>query len=405
MVHSIPTVKLLNDSALCNYLTANFLVSDSVICTGNCLDYFDSSYYNPTSWNWYFEGGTPSYSTLQNPSNICYYTPGQFDVKLVVSNQYYSDSLIINDYITVLSSPEINLGNDTLLCQDDSLILSAGGGFTSYIWNTGSTDSTIIIDSSGTYWVEVMNEFGCSAIDSILVEIYSMAFEKLELGPDSIFCPGENFLLNAGSGYTLYQWQDGSSDSAFLVWEEGLYWVMATNVCGVSSDSVFVSIKQLPWVFIGNDTILAVNSHIELNAGAGFESYSWSDGSELQTITISEAGLYWVNVFDGICYNTDTINIEPIECDLFIPIVFTPNWDGANDYFYAESSKDITDFQLTVFSRWGEKIWETQNKDGKWDGLRNGRKAAEGPYFWVLSYKCIASPVQFEKKGSVTLLR
>ncbi|MCD4731336.1 MAG: gliding motility-associated C-terminal domain-containing protein, partial [Bacteroidales bacterium] len=88
-----------------------------------------------------------------------------------------------------------------------------------------------------------------------------------------------------------------------------------------------------------------------------------------------------------------------------IPIVFTPNWDGSNDYFYAETSKDITDFQLIVFNRWGEKIWETQNKDGKWDGLRGATKADDGTYFWVLQYKCLASPVQFEKKGSVTLLR
>jgi len=148
-----------------------------------------------------------------------------------------------------------------------------------------------------------------------------------------------------------------------------------------------------------------MNTQIELDAGNGFVNYLWSDGSEMQAITIDEGGSYWVDVFDGQCYNTDSIYIEPIECDMFIPIVFTPNWDGTNDYFYTESSKDIIDFDLQIYNRWGENIWDTQNKDDKWDGLRDGRKAAEGTYFWVLNYKCVGSPHEFEKKGSVTLLR
>ncbi|MEZ5196496.1 MAG: gliding motility-associated C-terminal domain-containing protein [Bacteroidales bacterium] len=148
-----------------------------------------------------------------------------------------------------------------------------------------------------------------------------------------------------------------------------------------------------------------MNSQIELNAGSGFDGYLWSEGSDSQTITISEGGSYWVNVFDGQCYNADTIHIEPINCDLFVPIVFTPNGDIYNENFFAEASKDILDFHLTVFSRWGGVLWETTNKDDKWDGNYKGRKADEGTYFWLVQYKCMGSDQQFEKKGSVTLLR
>ena len=90
---------------------------------------------------------------------------------------------------------------------------------------------------------------------------------------------------------------------------------------------------------------------------------------------------------------------------MFIPIVFAPNSDNYNDYFYAIASDDITDFELLVFNRWGEKVWEINNHAYKWDGKRNGRPAAEGTYFWIVKYKCFGSPKEIIKKGSVTLLR
>ncbi|MCD4665668.1 MAG: gliding motility-associated C-terminal domain-containing protein [Bacteroidales bacterium] len=608
---------LVVDSSLCTSFTliAQFEASDSIICRGNCINFFDSSFYNPTSWNWFFEGGTPSYSNIQNPSNICYYTPGQFDVQLIVSNDFGSDSIIFFDYITVHPSPEIHLGNDTLICGGDSLILNAGSGFESYLWNTGSLDSIIVIDTSGLFWVEVTNEFGYSTTDSIHIEFYPYAFEELELGNDTSICFGNYIIINAGSGYTYYEWhdgshdsifiadtagvyyvyvenpcgsgsdtiildifpvtdinlgndttvcfgefifldagdgfnsylwqdgssnqfyyagqtglywveatdtnlcyasdtiflefilpdpglgndtsicygnsvtfyaldgfvsylwqngtdniwftadttgvcwcevidtmgcvgsdsvfletvllpnislgndtgiclgdsislnilppdngfdfiwQDGSNDSVFHVTEQGEYWVQASNECGTDTDSVFVSDILLPFVFLGNDTILALNDEIILDAGNGFESFLWNDSTTAQTLLVSDTGSYWVMVSDGTCFNSDTINIEKIKCDLFVPIIFTPNRDGFNDYFFAVASNDITDFELVVFNRWGEKIWETNNLNDKWDGKRNGMLGAEGTYFWITKYKCFGSPQEFIKKGSVTLLR
>ena len=151
--------------------------------------------------------------------------------------------------------------------------------------------------------------------------------------------------------------------------------------------------------------MIAHNSELLLDAGPGLESYLWSDGSEAQTLSVNEDGLYWVNVFDGSCKNSDSIKIEPINCDLFIPNVFTPNNDGYNDSFFADASVDIFDLTLSVYNRWGELVWETEDKEGKWDGKRNNSPAAEGVYFWTLSYKCKGFGGQIERKGTVTLLR
>jgi gliding motility-associated-like protein len=227
------------------------------------------------------------------------------------------------------------------------------------------------------------------------------------IGNDTSICTGDSLMLyvNPYDSINVYHWFDGSSDSAKTVSAEGYYWIQAANNCGSDFDSVFVSLLPLPYVFIGNDTIIGIKDEVTLDAGNGFASYLWNTGSEYQSITVSDSGNYWVRVSDGTCFNSDTINIEIVSCDLFVPIVFTPNWDSYNDYFYAVVSDDITDFDLAVYNRWGERMWETTDINGKWDGKKNNTDCATGTYFWVVEYKCLLSNKTFTLRGSVTLLR
>ncbi len=85
---------------------ANFhAITNRLIVQGQTVSYEDLSVGPITSWNWYFEGGTPSTSTVQNPSNITYSTPGIYDVRLIISNGMFSDTLVKQDYIVVTTGP------------------------------------------------------------------------------------------------------------------------------------------------------------------------------------------------------------------------------------------------------------------------------------------------------------
>lgn len=85
---------------------ANFhAITSRLIVQGGSVSFEDLSYGPITSWNWYFEGGTPSTSTVQNPMNIVYSTPGIYDVRLVVRSGTYSDTLVKTDYIVVTTEP------------------------------------------------------------------------------------------------------------------------------------------------------------------------------------------------------------------------------------------------------------------------------------------------------------
>ena len=130
------------------------------ICPGTCTD-FTSVSLNAVTYLWSFPGATPTTSTDANPLNICYSTPGDYDVTLIVTNANGSDTLTIANYITVYPYPApqgISQSGDTLF---------ANTGATSYQWYfngniiSGATDYFYVAPSGGDYNVVATDGNGC----------------------------------------------------------------------------------------------------------------------------------------------------------------------------------------------------------------------------------------------------
>ena len=85
-------------------LQADFEADELTVCVGSTVDFTDLSVGDVTSYNWTFDGGTPSSSTEQNPS-VTYNSTGVFDVELTVTDAVAEDTKIIEGYITVLDVP------------------------------------------------------------------------------------------------------------------------------------------------------------------------------------------------------------------------------------------------------------------------------------------------------------
>lgn len=80
---------------------AAFSVNNQLICVSDCIDFTDISTGSPATWQWSFAGAVPATSTIQNPTNVCYSTPGIYDVELIVSNANGSDTILQQAFITV----------------------------------------------------------------------------------------------------------------------------------------------------------------------------------------------------------------------------------------------------------------------------------------------------------------
>lgn len=144
-----------------------------------------------------------------------------------------SDTILVS----VQQSPQFSLGPDLNLCEGQSLMVSGPSGEQSYVWNTGQTTAEIAVNLPGTYWLQVTNATGCTAIDSIHIPGFFSGI--IDLGPDLSLCDNEFVILDAGSDFTDYTWHTGQTGSIFTVYQGGIHYVTATIPC-IASDTLFI---------------------------------------------------------------------------------------------------------------------------------------------------------------------
>ena len=234
-------------------------------------------------------------------------------------------------FMDVIQTPEPNLGNDTIICDGQSITLDGGDGDI-YYWSTGDTQKQIQVSTPGVYIVYIENTNGsksCYGQDTI--EVSLVPDPMFDLGYDITLCSHEEYIFNA---------QAINSNYHYL------------------------------WTFDGQ-SVTTPNSTWHVN--------EWTPGQHMIIVDLAECPLY-----------ADTIMVTAELCEVKVPNVFTPNGDGVNDEFQIEIINSDKSFGLAypnstmlIYNRWGKKIYENPNYngDGSW---WNGEKCAEGVYFWVL---------------------
>ena len=136
-------------------------------------------------------------------------------------------------------APVVNLGNDTTLCEGQTLLLNAYYDKASYLWEDGSTAPSQLLTKAGIYFVTA-NIDNCVASDSITVDY--KALPRFSLGRDTLLCEGESYVLSPLiTSNALLLWQDGSNGGSFTASKEGVYFLVATNECGSYTDSIRIT--------------------------------------------------------------------------------------------------------------------------------------------------------------------
>lgn len=150
--------------------------------------------------------------------------------------------------------------------------------------NTVADTAQLQFKRTGNTYIIARINAGCKYYDdSAQVQIQS-APSAFTLGNDTLFCPGDSIVLNAGNGFNSYQWQDGSKDSVFTAKKASEYYVKVDNVCNdVYRDTVHISSALLPSLSIGNDTTICKGDTMHLSASSGFAKYNWLPQSLITT--------------------------------------------------------------------------------------------------------------------------
>ena len=294
---SIPLMKniithLISPDQLSNLSSVN-LGNDTTLCQGQSVTLNGGS---ATSYLWSNGSTAPSINVS---------TSGTYWLQINGGQCPSSDTISI----TINPTPIVNLGNDTTICQGQTVTLN-GGSATSYLWSNGSTASSINSSTSGIYWLQASNG-QCSATDSITISINLNP--TFNLGNDTTICQGQSVTLNGGSA-TSYLWSNGSTAPSINVSTSGIYWLQLSNGQCPSTDSITITINPNSIVNLGNDTTICQGQTVTLNGGSA-TSYLWSNGSTAPSINVSTSGIYWLQASNGQCSATDsitiTINLNP----------------------------------------------------------------------------------------------
>ncbi|KAA3638958.1 MAG: hypothetical protein DWQ02_04390 [Bacteroidetes bacterium] len=210
-----------------------------------------------------------------------------------------------------LPLPEVQIAGPEHLCNGDSAMLSISGTFDQIQWNTGDSNSELMISQAGTYAVIVTDTNGCMASTEHMVQVEESPIPQIVLtGPD---CDG-NAMISVDEGYSGYLWSNGSSSSELAVNSSGTYSVTVTNENGcVGTGSLDLNIPAPLQVAISGPTEACEGVTEFLSADAGFASYLWSTGSTTETISVNVSDTYSLTVTDDNgCTATVSLDFESL---------------------------------------------------------------------------------------------
>lgn len=292
--------------------------------------------------------------------------------------------------VTLLSDQTISvLPNDTLLCPGDSLLLDATlPGASGYLWNTGDTAAHLTVKDSGLYSVQVNIDSACFAYDSIRVSYSS--FKDVVQDSSYLQCESDSVLVQLNpQDWQSATWSNGSTGLQSYFAEGGQYWVSATNYDGCSLTDTFnlEVISPGDSIPIFPDTSFCLSEPLLLRTPAGFTA-TWPNGSD-SLYLVEESETIKLLIGNG-CEDTSyyfQATLENCSCEVKIPDAFTPNGDGLNDIFKPVTECNYLQYELSIFDRWGKKLFQTTETGRGFDGNFNGRKLGGGVYLYRFQYK------------------
>lgn len=242
------------------------------------------------------------WSTFETTRQIITAMPG------IYWGELYSGTCRVRDSIEIkfITPPIVDLGNDTSLCFEVPLRISASGTWQK-LWSDGSTGSFIDVTQPGLYWLTSYND-SCVSSDSIL--IVRLPHPIISLGNDRLLCNDEETMLRVVGDTASLTWNTGQLGQEISARAPGVYYVKAINSFGcTSSDTIRLDTFTSPRPYLGSDTTLCAGDTIVLDAGV-FDSYLWNTGSAQQRYTVSNSGTFVIRVTDtNGCAATDSISL------------------------------------------------------------------------------------------------
>lgn len=387
------------------------------VCQGDTTTY-SAMFNNSTYYNWSSTGGI-MVDTSNNVIDMSWPNVGNFTISLSAINMCATSSN--NFSVTVNPYPTATAGNDTVICSNSPVTLSTptGSGY-SYSWSNGSsnigTTNTVVVTPTVTtsYVVAVSIVGGCVSYDTVTVVVNDL---NDTLVSTQAGCNGNDGTALAtptgGTAPYTYLWSTGSTNAFLGALTPGVYSCTITDAsgCTISPMVTVTGISSLN-PDAGIYTTITQGQTTVLN-GTGGVFYNWSPSTDLSCTTCQNpiasptvTTTYTLTVSDSLgCTLIDTVTIfVDILCgEVFVPNAFSPNGDGQNDVLYVRGPC-IATVEFSVYNRWGERVFRTEDPAIGWDGVWRGVPCENAVFTYVVK-GTLMDGSEINLKGNVSLVK
>lgn len=413
------------------------------VCDGEPVSFRDTSsleFGSLASWQWLF--GDSAVSSQQHPEHQ-FPDYGTWRVRLVVSSQAGCvDSA--QGLIRVHPNPVADFRVDTtcvnLSTSFTDLSSVPEGTLESWAWNFGDGTGDSVpspvhpFSRPGTWPVQltVVSDAGCR--DSLVRDVLVAEKPLLPVVFHDTVCKGTGADLRVRfpADYRCNWYASPNASRPFHsgrryltppVWQRQLFWVEIVSPEGCPSARLAVAAEVWPLpkaeITVSRRELEIPNAIVEFRLNGvspDIIAYYWDFGDG-RTSSLAEPvheytapGLYTVKLtlLDHNGCETqlelpDWISVSE-EVRLFIPNAFTPNADGGNDFFSIRT-RLITELEITIFDRWGQKIFASRDLNFRWDGTdKQGKEVPEGVYVYVLKARAFNGE-WIRRSSTITVIR
>ena len=389
--------------------------SFSEYCEGSTIELSANVSQGVSPFTYLWKGPSGFTSTKQNPviENAKMQNSGTYNVTVFDTNNCTNTEHI---QINALTASALTIVGELSYCEGDAIVLSlaeiseiARVKWTKPNGEKVEENTLTIVDATqsneGIYSVSGVSLNGCPArTDSINMKIYKNPI--IDLGDERKICD-EAIVLDAGNPSFAYMWNTSETTFRIAITEPGNYWVTTTDNNGcIGEGGIFVfSIK--PELEITQEGDLCENETVLLRAITNAESILWNTGLVADFLTVEQQGSYQATVSIEGCETNKSVNII-CTCNMLFPNAFIPNGRGLNTTFGPADTEDIywvSSYQLYIYNRWGNLVFNTTSITDRWNGKVKGNDAPAGTYIYVVYFACESYPKFIEKHGTVLLIR
>ena len=205
-----------------------------------------------------------------------------------------------------------DLGVDKSICLGESVEIQGPDLDGTYLWNTAEISTSIEVSTPGTYVLEIKGI--CNTVLDSLTVIDLGDVPTIELGQDIEICEGDSVeLLVVGNGIDEIIWNTGDTTENIEVFNEGIYIVEVMNLCGISSDSIFLTYNtEAPQIELGMNMHICEGDSILLDVGPQSGIITWNTGDLGESIYVSEEGWYGASLSSSCGESYDSVFISKL---------------------------------------------------------------------------------------------